>query len=867
VSTSATGPNVGPHTRRPQAQDAAKILADCRDLAIHRLVLSFSSLLDRVGDMLMERANRSLVREETVLYRTARRTLGDERGEIMAGFERFLREHIDKRMTGDAETKADFSKVDATKLTLIDTSAMDESVLTGNIKRNVENFCHEELLTLNRGMGYLLGRPDLETEANPLAPVVIVDAFAAALRAVPGEERVKLAILRELNHSSLGDLNAIYADLNRHLDNLHVVPSSFNPTASARAASAATRAATGSAGPGSPKSKPEPGADALGPEMDLMALFRQLHGGSQTFAPADGPEGLPAMSARLRRTSALGAQEANPFWMLGVDPPTDMGSVPGARRRPAHTPGGREPHLGVPDLPGGDAPDVRFLGMPDDGPAASFPPVGMDTGPYFVPRGPLPPTPSGYVPGAPVMATRELGESLTRLQAGETGFDLGDGTFLRITGIPEGKHNVLRDLQESPLGHRVNQLESMTIELVAMLFDFVFETRDLPDGIKALLARLQIPVLKAAMLDGAFFAKRIHPARILVNALAQAGLGWSAEMGHEDPLYRKIHEVVHGILDGFNDNLTIFEELRADLEQFLEAEERAADANIQAIAEEIHDRDRRESAPEIAKSQTERRIETYPVPNFLAVFLRQRWVAALEQVYLSAGDESEAWDQAVATIEDLVWSVQPKRTREDRKHLVALLPSLLKRLTTGLHDTVWPRKERERFMENLVEAHAAAVKPQAASAELPTESVAEQAKADAVQAKAAGDDAGAVKAEELAAAMARAEPVPAPAAPQAAPVDAHFLEIAQSLERGMWIEFESEGGQLAFARLAWVSPLRGTYLFTNRQGQKALSLTAQELANLFRKDQARLVEAEPLLDQAFSSMLANLGDRAAGRSN
>ena len=52
------------------------------------------------------------------------------------------------------------------------------------------------------------------------------------------------------------------------------------------------------------------------------------------------------------------------------------------------------------------------------------------------------------------------------------------------------------------------------------------------------------------------------------------------------------------------------------------------------------------------------------------------FTSALERLYLAAGDESEAWDQAVATIEDLVWSVQPKRTREDRKHLVALLPSL-----------------------------------------------------------------------------------------------------------------------------------------------------------------------------------------------
>ena len=826
-------------------------------------------MLDRVGDMLMDRANRSLVREETTLYIAARRALGDERGEIMAGFERCLREHIDKRMAGDAETKADFSKVDATKLTLIDTSAMDESVLTGNIKRNVENFCHDELLTLNRGMGYLLGRPDLETDGNPLAPAVIVEAFAAALRGAQGEERVKLAILRELNQSSLGDLNGIYADLNRHLVNLRVVPASFQSVSKARAGSAGRRGAAAKAGPPGhsvPSAQPEaePLTNAPGPEMDLMALFRQLHGGPVTPPTAGAPTG--PLAPRVRTTSALGSQEANPFWMLGVNPPTDMGAIPGARRRPARGGDDRASEPSDHDAPGSGPPEVRFLGMPGGAPPP-FPPVDVNAGPYFVPQGPLPPTPSGYVPGAPVMATRELGEGLTRLQAGETSFNLGDGTFVRFSGIPQGKHNVLRDLQESPLGQRVNQLESMTIELVAMLFDFIFETRDLPDGIKALLARLQIPVLKAAMLDGAFFAKKSHPARLLVNALAQAGLGWSAAMGHDDPLYRKIHDIVHGILDGFNDNLTIFEVVRADLEEFLADEEKAADANIQTTADEIHDRDRREIAPGIAKAQTERRIETYPVPNFLAAFLRQRWVTTLEQVYLATGDESEAWDQAVATIEDLVWSVQPKRTREDRKHLIALLPSLLKRLTTGLHGVPWAREDRDRFMENLVEAHAAAVKPQPGSAEFPTEAVAEQAKADAAQAKAAGDEAGAVKAEALAAAMARAEPVPTPPEPTTAVVDDYFLEIAQSLERGMWIEFESEGGQLAFARLAWVSPLRGTYLFTNRQGQKALSMTADELAKLFRTDHARLVEAEPLLDQAFTSMLANIGDRAAGRAN
>ena len=691
---------------------------------------------------------------------------------------------------------------------------MDESVILGNITRVIENTCYDELQTLNRAIGHLLGRPDLETLQNPLAPATIVASFAEALKTVKSEERMKSAVLKELNQSPLGDINGIYSDLNKHLVGLRVVPAGRSTIINRGSPADRTRGAPVQP----PSAPPMPGMphEAPAAEVDVMALFRRMFAGQ-------------AVPARPSFPPMGGAPEGYP----------DMGGAP----------------MGMP----GPAPG--FL----DGAtgAADFPSIDMGTGGMsgmrYIPSGPLPPTPSGYVPGPPIIATPALGEGLARLQAGETGFDLGGGTFVQFSGIPQGTHNVLRDLQESPLGKKANQLESMTIELVAMLFDFVFETRDLPDGIKALLARLQIPVLKAAMLDGAFFAKKSHPSRLLVNALAQAGLGWSPAMGQEDPLYKKIDEIVHKILDGFTDNLPIFDELREDLETFLAEEEKAAEANIQSTAEEINQSDRRTIAAGVAKAEIERRVEQYPIPNFLASFLRTQWFGALERVYLQHGEESEPWSQAVATLEDLVWSVQPKKTNEDRRHLVALLPSLLKRMSAGMHDVPWPPENRERFMTNLVEAHAAAVKPALAAVALPTVAVAEQAKAEAVIAKAAGDEVAAAKAEQLAAAMEQAEP--APPEPVAEVIEDQFLEIAQSLERGMWIEFESEDGQLAFAKLAWISPLRGTYLFTNRQGQKALSMTAEDLAERFRSDRARLVEAEPLIDRAFGSMMQQIDDQ------
>jgi Protein of unknown function (DUF1631) len=770
------------------ARELAKVLRECRDLAVQRLTASFAQILDRVSDLLMDRAGKTDIREEQQLFLDARGTLKGERPALMAEFERQLRRLIDERIAGKAAPKPDFATLDATKLTLVETASMDESVLTGNITRVVENLCHDELAVLNRGMGHLLGKPDLGSEGNPLGPATIVGAFSEAVQTLKADRKIKFQIMKDLNQGPLGDIATIYADLNQHLTRLNMVPAPGRAGVLNRGG-AADRAAAKAAG----KAPEAPAA-----EMDIMAMFKRMYGSGTPTAPA-------------------------PSFGTGPMPMPSPGPAFGAADFPAIS------------LPGGPQ---------SSGPTHEF--------------APLRPTASGYVPGAPIISSADLHEGLTRLQAGQSGFDVG-GAAVDFSGIPQGLHNVLRDLQESPLGAKANQLESMTIEMVAMLFDFIFETKDLPDGIKALLARLQIPVLKAAMLDGAFFAKKQHPSRLLVNELAQAGLGWAPVMGQDDPLYKTIDGIVHQILDHFSDDLTIFDEQREVLETFLAEEEKAAEANIQSTADEINQRDRRQIATVVAKAEIEKRVESYPVPNFLASFLRGKWQSTLEHLYLHEGEESEGWSSGVTTLEDLVWSVQPKRSPDDRRHLVALLPSLLKRLSAGTHNQGWPTQERDAFMANLVEAHAAAVKPSLGAVSSPTAAVVEAAKAQAEMAKAAGDEALAAKAEALVEAMTQAEPEPVE--PERETIDDDYLEIARSLERGMWIEFESDEGQLAFAKLAWVSPLRGTYLFTNRQGQKALSMTADELAERFRADRARVVEAEPLIDRAFSSMMTQIEHR------
>ena len=813
-----------PAARRPPPRETQKILTDCRDLAVRRLLAAFTDILGKVGDVLMDRAARTDVREEQTMLLDARAVLAGQRGALLGDFERRLRKRIDDGIAGRVVAKPEFSAAHPAELTLVETATMDESVIRGNLKRIIENLCYDELQKLNRGIGFLLERPDLETDGNPLAPATIVDAFAESLKDIKTETRIKFQVLKELNQAALGDLNGIYGDLNKHLAGLNVVPGGMRAVNLGGGPDRVRNARA--AEPRRLEAPPQP-------EVDVMALFQRMFAGGAM--PRQGQQDAPMHGMPMQ---GMPMQAGAP---LSGMPPSALPAQHGMSAGPPHP----------------------F----SDGHAESmdFPSIQMPGGPAMPASAtrtfaPLPPTPSGYVPGTPIISTVDLHEGLTRLQAGQSGFEVG-GAHVPFSGIPSGLHNVLRDLQESQLGQKANQLESMTIEMVAMLFDFIFETKDLPDGIKALLARLQIPVLKAAMLDGAFFAKKTHPARLLVNELAQSGLGWSPVMGQDDPLYREIERIVHAVLERFADDLGLFDELRTELQAFLAQEEEAAEQNISTTAEEITQRDRKDIAAVVARSEIERRIESHPVPTFLASFLRQSWIGALTHVYLANGEESEAWTSAVTTLEDLVWSVQPKRSSEDRKHLIALLPSLLKRLNGGMLSQTWTSDDRERFMSNLVEAHAAAVKPSLAHVDSPTAAVAEQAKAQVEVAKAAGDEAMASRAAALAEAMAPAPP--APVQEEREILDDEYLEIARHLERGMWVEFESDDGQLAFAKLAWVSPLRGTYLFTNRQGQKALSITAEELASHFRTDKARLVEAEPLIDRAFSSMMAQMEDKFA----
>ncbi|MEW5757548.1 MAG: DUF1631 family protein [Pseudomonadota bacterium] len=75
---------------------------------------------------------------------------------------------------------------------------------------------------------------------------------------------------------------------------------------------------------------------------------------------------------------------------------------------------------------------------------------------------------------------------------------------------------------------------------------------------------------------------------------------------------------------------------------------------------------------------------TQQLPAALEKLIYQYWKKVLQAVYREHGRSSRQWSVAMQITLDLLWSLTPKHTEEERKHLIAVLPGLIQSVQAGL---------------------------------------------------------------------------------------------------------------------------------------------------------------------------------------
>lgn len=462
------------------------------------------------------------------------------------------------------------------------------------------------------------------------------------------------------------------------------------------------------------------------------------------------------------------------------------------------------------------------------------------------------PSSTATPPGAPV------GEPLSPANAAAISHaflaSLNEAQHMEWTPSAGILQNQVRVVRESSVAQQVSPLEAVTIDIVAMLFDFVFNDNELPATVKSLVGQLQIPVLKVAMLDHSFFANRQHPARRFLDGITGVALHWGANAREDDPFLQRLESLVGRIQQEFETNIEIFSEAIEELENFVVMHEAEEAATVEIAADAVIRREVEEAAAERTQAALRPLLEKEQ-PPVVRGFIGDHWASVLHQKALVTEAESAGWQDTVEVAEQLIWSVLPKNDPDERLRLISALPMLLARINAGLAMTSIDATERSAFFDALVELHAAALKGQKTEETPQTNPTPKMAEPASIQPAVDGDLLVTRRVEE---GVVIEDVMLVGASPMRRARDIEALDAARSLKRGDWVDFIDDSGQVARERLNWVSPQKGILVFSNHRAARAISISPEALARQIRDGAARIVDDSSFFDRAIDGVMRSL---------
>jgi hypothetical protein len=513
---------------------------------------------------------------------------------------------------------------------------------------------------------------------------------------------------------------------------------------------------------------------------------------------------------------------------------------------------------------------------------------GAAYGPHTEPGG----SARGNQPAAPDEPNVLLGGLLTRLESNARGSRLPSlpshgpapqqllqsiGEFQRhdlqgldgIEGLAMAPAESIGALREELIAKSTRTVDKLTIELVGMLFDHVMQDKQVPAEIKARLSRLQFPVLKSALLDAAFFASSSHPARKLIDRIAGTSAGWEPYGDDNQRYLKEVDRVVTDILKNFETDLSVFERLYAEFDKYVSDVLPEENDPVSRAKKALEAAEKHEILTINTTIQVRRAFERVDLEPYIKEFLLGPWVKVLVAATVRNEKQPGFVKAFREVIHEMVWSVQPKASTEDRSKLVKTIPGMVRVLRDGLGLINVPERERELFFTQLMESHAMAVKPVDQATYIKSSLLASElrAKIDGMQLsgmfpvttvpggirvstglimRAAEEHNADIVMPDALTDIARLDPVE----------DARVQEEIGRWQRGNWFKLWN-GMEFSRAKLRWMSPLRTLFLFASEHDQKAHVLSTDMLKSYLARKYIEPLESVPLTKRAVDAVVAD----------
>ncbi len=399
--------------------------------------------------------------------------------------------------------------------------------------------------------------------------------------------------------------------------------------------------------------------------------------------------------------------------------------------------------------------------------------------------------------------------------------------------------NLIPYIRAAVVDQVANPTDRITMDVIGLLFDYIFRDPSIPESMRRLFGRLQVPVLKAALLDRTFFSDRAHPARRLLDHLSEAAIGSTHDAEYQASFEHEATAVVDRICRDYEIDPSVFEVADVELASYIDAEKKSVEATMKPDVAAALEAERSESDRAEVRALVRDRLAGLLLPFDVRGFVETTWADYLTSVRRAQGVASTEWTAAVRTLDDLLWSIVAKERTGQKARLTRMIPALVLGLRKGCTAVNAPADRTRAFFDALYPLHVAAIKPRPeadASAEAPSAAPVETTEAKGI----------------------------ARGRPQLDPANVH--DFVSEMAVGTWLSFRQDDGRQVSARLNWVSPMHTKYIFTSRSRGRAFLFSPEELAWELASGKATLVlEPVPLFDRAVSAALDTLAaQRPAG---
>ncbi|UTW44482.1 DUF1631 family protein [bacterium SCSIO 12696] len=662
-------------------------------------------------------------------------------------------------------------------LALIEEEDLEERVTLTTIKQRAEGRFRDALWALNQRISVLNDGIPVDEQLNPLAPGRFCLALRDSLRQIDISVGTRLEVYRVFDRLVMDRLGRIYQQANDELAQLHVLPNLRHSVVKA----------------------PERGG----------------------FSGGAMPTGqMPEQS------------EASDGWLAGTAHP-QMPPYPGVPVQPTYH-GQLFANISALQDRVQLAPDESGR-LTSDGHIAVVPQVTFGGG-----------VGGGHIglSGLPVMSysTTDFGQALHNLQQKDLQIAQqvfsSEGVELAPRSEAPVARSIVGQLKEL-LGHDKHEesdikvADQKTIDLVGMVFRYMLNDPVVPDGVKTLLSYLHMPFLKVACADLELFEKSDHPARQLLNRLAEAGTRWTGE-GKKDKnnVYGRIKEVVERLLEYTGSDSKPFDDELVAFNQFLKRLEAKAELMEKRMAEQAEGETRLRKAKDQVRIKVKEMIDQRELPSPILIFLLQPWTDYLVFLLVRHGGSSQEVKLGFKVIRDLLKGLDTEGDERKIKRWRNAEPALQQRIEQGFDAIGYDDNSRKELIADMEQVFEKALQKKRVR---PASKKEKKRLVDQYE-------------EDMFNLFQQQN--------QLSEGEKQYLDQLQDVTFGTW--FEGPDGKRE--KVSWFNLDTMQFLFVDHRGHRTGLRSGIELAQMMAAGEMQVIEVDdrPLIDRSLEQIYADL---------